>query len=48
MSSGPAPTGARVVIVVNDDPLMRAREEAFALAHWLADPLGLVVVGSIS
>jgi PleD family two-component response regulator len=66
MSSGPAPAGARVVLVVNDDPQVRAqvasvlaeagyvvftageREEAFALAHRLADQLGLVVVGSIS
>ena len=55
-----------MVLVVNDDPLMRAwvasvlaeagyvvftagdREEALALAHRLADQLGLVVVGSIS
>ena len=66
MSRGPASAAARVVLVVNDDPLVRAytarvlaeagyvvftagdREEAFALAHRLADQLGLVVVGSIS
>jgi len=61
-----APLPRRAVLVVNDDPLMRAwvasvlaevgyvvftagdREEALALAHRVADQLGLVVVGSIS
>jgi len=34
MSSGSAPAGARVVIVVNDDPLVRAQVASVLPTEW--------------